>query len=251
MGEEPSSLPARLDDGSEKEYDPARVEYELSGRLGKFRSRVAKKWWWEDDGDGIIPRQFEEAARLWILMEDGDLGDPKEWVYPPSSGKVSAKDIMLRLGCSRDEIENSIPSFRFLHRPEFQRYVDDLRAYREAVELPETFNASKVIRSIITESTKQILTRIHMTNMGFGTPLSEEMLFKELPRWLRLYSELEGKLETAGVSVGVINQYVNKIESPEARRRALELVSKSLIEQARDIADEDVIEMEEVEVGSK
>lgn len=188
-----------------------------------------------DNDDPYCPsaHQFVEAAKLRVAMERGEAGDPSEWAYPPSGNtKHSEKEIYLRVGYPKHVVEGGAVTFS--RTSAFRRYLDIVRTYREVESMKENYNLKQLLKAVTLEGLHQIATQMYLSNIGLAEPVKTNVLFREMPRYMRLLEEMEGRLETAGVSVKIVEQHLNLIKDPDARRRAIEVVQGRLAEQAVD-----------------
>lgn len=181
------------------------------------------------------PAEYLDAAEVWLDMEAGNLGNKKKWTFPPSVGDVSKKEVLLRIGWPKERIHR-IPNRTWLDSDLFKTYLSVVRTYREAVALPQTWKSHEVLQVIGRETLILAFARIMEARQGLRE-ISDRTLFDFVGKLQRLLAEIHGDIETAGVSVNIIQENLGNVEDPQRQQEILDRLAASLASQQAERAE--------------
>lgn len=173
------------------------------------------------------PQQFMAAVRLYLDMEQGRLGNPREWTYPPTSkDKVSHREIYYRLGVDVDA--RLTENIDWLRWPVFQEALELERSFRAIDELGINHATTTALDSICALGMRHIARQLVLAEAGLPSEVKLSTLTRDLPKFLRLKMEKEGEIERAGVTVNLINQRITSLQDPKARALAYKRLTEEL-----------------------
>lgn len=187
------------------------------------------------------PEIYWQAASVYLDMEEGVLGDPKKWTFPPSKKgkKTSNREILVRIGWPKTH-QSRVPVRTWLESDNFLTCVEVARSYRSALRLKSSFKHYEILKIIGREGLMLLFARMMEAKEGLR-PISDSILFNNVPRILRLIAEVRGDIEAAGVSVNVIQNNIANIEDPERQESILDTLATKLQEKyeqrAKEIGD--------------